>query len=64
MFKDNYNVCRIKLEFIEEKNKIIIFVWNEWLINFYLLLMFFIILLSFIFRMFGMILKCWLIGFR
>lgn len=40
MFKDNYNVCRIKLEFIEEKNKIIIFVWNEWLINFYLLLMF------------------------
>lgn len=29
MFKDNYNACRIKLESIEEKNKTIIFVWNE-----------------------------------
>lgn len=31
MFKDNYNVCRIKLEFKEEKNKNkkIIFVCNE-----------------------------------
>lgn len=66
MFKDNYNACRIKLESKEEKNKNkkIIFVCNEWLINLYPLSMFFTILLSLIFRMFCMILKCWLTGFR